>query len=204
MDLHHGFEIPADVGHAWTVLMDIPRIAPCMPGAELTEVVGEDTYKGNARVKVGPISLSFAGTATITDIDPAARTARVAARGSDAKGRGTASADVRFALSPAGEGRTRVDVNTDLNLTGSVAQYGRASGLIDEVARQIIADFVRNLEAELARDGAPAAASALAAGQAERPAPAAPQNSGQAVSGLSVLFRALAAMVKRWLGISKA
>lgn len=213
MELHHDFEIPAGVDRAWALLLDIPRIAPCMPGAELTEIAGDDTYKGNARVKVGPVQLRFAGEARVSDIDEAARTARVAARGSDAKGRGNASADVRFALSPAGAGRTRVDVLTDLSLTGTVAQYGRASGLIDEIARQIIADFVRNLEAELGADGArPAgeapvpseAASSRAGADAapSGPAPGRAPASGQAVSGLSLLLRAIGAMIRRWLGLS--
>ena len=150
MNLKHSFEIPADEETAWAVLLDIPRIAPCMPGAELTEVVDARTYKGLARVKVGPIALQFAGEAEIVEIDDAAHRAVVHAKGADGKGRGTANATVRFNLAKEAERTTRVDVETDLNLTGAVAQYGRASGLIDAVAKQIIADFVENLETELA------------------------------------------------------
>ena len=155
MNLNHHFEIPADQETAWAILLDIPRIAPCMPGAELTEVVGERAYKGRARVKVGPIALQFAGGAEIVEVDDAAHQAVVHAKGADGKGRGTADAKVRFTLSPAGAQATRVDVETDLNLTGGVAQYGRASGLIDAVAKQIIADFVKNLEVELAKSSQP-------------------------------------------------
>lgn len=206
MDLHHQFEIPAGLERAWDVLMDIPRIAPCMPGAELTEELGDNTYKGNAKVKVGPIQLQFAGQAQITEIDNEAHKAKVVAKGSDAKGRGNAAADVAFALSEAGPDRTKVDVNTTLNLTGSVAQYGRASGLIDEVAKQIIADFVKNLEAELGQDGTAEGAPQPAQAEGQPSAPASPQQqrkTGEAASGLSILFRALASMIRRWLGLSK-
>lgn len=207
MNLNHRFEIPADLETAWAVLLDIPRIAPCLPGAELTEVVGERTYKGLARVKVGPIGLQFAGEAEIVEVDDSAHWARVHAKGADGKGRGTADANVRFALSPEGEGTTVVQVDTDLNLTGAVAQYGRASGLIDAVANQIIADFVKNLEVELGRSNQSGAAMAPKSKQDEAPAdlaatqdapsdttkePAAP------VSGLRLLFRAIVAMVGGW------
>lgn len=206
MNLKHSFEIPADQKTAWGVLLDIPRIAPCMPGAELTEVIGERAYKGLARVKVGPVSLQFAGEAEITEIDDSAHHAVVRAKGADGKGRGNADATVRFALSPAGEQTTRVDVDTDLNLTGAVAQYGRASGLIDAVAKQIIADFVKNLEAELAStkaddgsdldDSTPDPTASPAAQDssptaAAKPAPA-------PVSGLRLLFKAIAAMIGSW------
>lgn len=210
MNLSHSFEIPADQKTAWAVLLDIPRIAPCMPGAELTEVVGERSYKGQARVKVGPIALQFAGEAEIVDVDDTAHRAVIHARGADGKGRGTADAKVRFALSPAGAQKTRVDVETDLNLTGAVAQYGRASGLIDAVAKQIIADFVKNLEGELAKsspaDNAgmqePASADAAAEVATERAVSdtttGTPPPAGAPVSGLRLLFRAIAAMVGGW------
>jgi uncharacterized protein len=207
MNLKHSFNIPTDDKTAWAVLLDIPRIAPCMPGAELTEVVDERTYKGRARVKVGPIGLQFAGEAAIIEVDDVAHRALVHAKGADGKGRGTADATVRFTLSPEDERTTRVDVETDLNLTGAVAQYGRASGLIDAVAEQIIADFVKNLSDELTK--APAAEkleqtapdSTAGSSQANR----APQQAGAEappvatpVSGLRLLFRAIVAMVAGW------
>lgn len=208
MNLNHHFDIPADRDTAWAVLLDIPRIAPCMPGAELTEVVDERTYKGRARVKVGPIGLQFAGEAEIVEVDDAARKATVHAKGADGKGRGTADATVRFALSSEDEQITRVDVETDLNLTGAVAQYGRASGLIDAVAEQIIADFVKNLSNELASTAPAEQAAQVPAEEAVPAAVSAPQQSSTAasataqaavpVSGLSLLFRAIAAMVAGW------
>lgn len=210
MNLKHSFDITADQETAWAVLLDIPRIARCMPGTELTEAVDERTYKGHAAVKVGPVALQFAGEARIVEIDDAGHRAVVHAKGADRKGRGSANATLRFNLAPRDERTTRVDVETDLNLTGAVAQYGRASGLIDAVAEQIIAEFVRNLEGDLAKssptDSAAAQTSppggAAAAPASEQDAPGVASTSPQAkapVSGLTLLFKAIAAMVRGWL-----
>ena len=148
MDLHNTFEVPLPPDQAWTVLLDIPRIAPCMPGAELTEVVDDKTYKGKCGVKLGPIALTFNGVAAFDEIDAAAHTAKVKAQGTDTKGRGGASAQVVFRLEPAGSG-SKVVVDTKLDLSGSVAQYGRGTGMIQAVASQLIGQFARNLGAEL-------------------------------------------------------
>lgn len=198
MELKNSFTVPADVDTAWAVLLDVPRIAPCMPGAELTEAVDDTHFKGNAKVRVGPVQLAFAGEAEITDIDAAAHTAKVSARGNDTKGRGAAQADVFFSLHDEG-GQTRVDIVTDLNLTGSVAQYGRASGLIDAIAGQIIADFAKNLEAQMgaqpvAQENPPAAPESAPA----QPAPTPAQDNS--ISGISLLFRAIGSMIRGWFG----
>ena len=222
MELNYEFDIAADVHNAWAVLLDVPRIAPCLPGAELTEVVGDNQYQGTASVKLGPVKLSFAGEAELFDVDNDAHTAKMRAKGSDKKGRGTANADVTFALNALGDGRTRIDVRADLTLAGTIAQYGRASGLIDQMAQQIIATFVKNLEAEMASDAAPtdqAPASdkrqapeespdveANTAETDETPDPAGPTAnavSDNSISGLSLLFRALAAMIKGWFSAGK-
>jgi len=194
MDLHHQFEVDADIQDTWPAFLDMPRIAPCLPGAEVTEVVDEHNVRGAAKVKVGPVNLRFAGRAEMTRIDDANRSATLIATGSDAKGRGNADADVRFSLTETGERRTLVEVHTTLSLTGSVAQYGRASGLIDEIANQVIAEFVKNLETELAGDSRTGREDA-----ADQMAPAAAQpQATRAVSGLRVLLRALVAMVRKW------
>lgn len=196
MQLQNSFTVPAAPDAAWQVLLDVPRIAPCMPGAELTEVIGEHAYKGNAKLRVGPVNLTFSGTAEITALDAAARTATVHAAGNDTKGRGAAEADVVFALVEDG-GQTRVDITTDLNLTGSVAQYGRASGLIDAIAGQIISDFARNLEAEIGTDAGASAeprADASGAPASQPSAEAAP--SDNAISGIRLFFRAIWAMIR--------
>ena len=191
MRFSNSFDVPLPPDQAWAFLLDIRRIAPCMPGAELTEVVDESTYKGNVAVRLGPVALSFAGTAKFEDIDHAARKARVKAQGSDVKGRGGASAAVDFALQPSTEG-TKVVIDTDLNLSGSVAQYGRASGMIQSVAAQIISQFAAALRGEIAKTHAPApvvAAPEAAAGAA--PAAAAAPPAAKPISGLSVILRAL-------------
>jgi len=157
MEFDNAFEVPLPVDDAWKVLMDIRRIAPCMPGAELTEMVDARTYKGRIGVRLGPVALSFAGTVKFEDIDNANRSARVAAQGSDTKGRGAANAVAAFRLEPA-DGGSRVLVHTNLTLSGAVAQYGRGVGIIQMTAAQIITQFANNLKAQLATDGAAVAA----------------------------------------------
>src|SRR5262245_13993044 len=124
MEFDNSFEVPLPPAQAWKVLLDIERIAPCMPGAELTEVLGNNSYKGRINVKLGPVALTFAGTVKFEEIDEANRTARVSAQGTDAKGRGGANAASMFRLEPAGSG-TKVLVHSNLTLSGAVAQYGR-------------------------------------------------------------------------------
>lgn len=171
MEFDNAFEVPLPVDEAWKVLMDIRRIAPCMPGAELTEVIDDRTYKGKIGVRLGPVALSFAGTVKFQDIDDAGRSARVAAQGSDAKGRGAANAVAAFRLEPV-EGGSRVLVHTNLTLSGAVAQYGRGVGIIQLTAAQIVTQFATNLKAQLANSGAVAdRAAGPAGGGAPVPAP---------------------------------
>ena len=163
MEFDNSFEVPLSPDQAWPVLMDIRRIAPCMPGAELTEVVDEKTYKGKIGVRLGPVALTFAGTVTFEEIDNVNHRARVKAQGIDAKGRGGANATAAFRLEPSAGG-SKVLVHTDLSLSGSVAQYGRGVGMIQATAAQIINQFAGNLKAQLA--AAPAAAAPPAPGAA--------------------------------------
>ncbi|MCC6535140.1 MAG: SRPBCC family protein [Burkholderiales bacterium] len=158
--VENSFLVPASVEQAWTILTDLPRVAPCLPGAEITEIVDATTYRGRARVKIGPIELGFQGEARLHDVDPQLRTSRLTARGGDAKGRGSVHSQMRFAL--AGEGdHTRVHVHTELILAGSVAQYGRASGVVREVCNQLAAQFARNLAALIEGAGASTPSSAV-------------------------------------------
>src|SRR5262249_18322137 len=108
MEFDNSFEVPLPPDEAWKVPPDIQRIAPCMPGAELTEVLDQNTYKGKIGVRLGPVALTFAGIVKFEQIDDAARTARVAAQGTDAKGRGGANAASVFRLEPAGQGPQRL------------------------------------------------------------------------------------------------
>jgi carbon monoxide dehydrogenase subunit G len=153
VEFDNSFEVPLPPREAWAVLTDVQRIAPCMPGAELTEAVDERTYKGRIAVRLGPVALAFTGTVQFEGMDEAARSARVKAQGSDAKGRGGANAVATFRLEPAGTG-TKVLVHTDLSLSGSVAQYGRGVGMIQATAAQIMGQFAKNLKARLAEQPA--------------------------------------------------
>jgi carbon monoxide dehydrogenase subunit G len=213
MEFDNSFEVPLGIGDAWKVLMDIRRIAPCMPGAELTDVVDERTYKGKIGVRLGPVALTFAGTVKFEEIDDANHTARVAAQGNDAKGRGAANAVASFHLEPAGGG-TKVLVHTNLTLSGAVAQYGRGVGIIQITAAQIITQFANNLKAQLAQDGAVDAIAAPPAPPppaSEPPAPipqstapaAAPQPAtpvAKPISGFALMANVLWAFLKRLFG----
>ena len=178
MEFDNSFEVPLSPPQAWAVLMDIPRIAPCMPGAELTEVVDPQNFGGKISVRLGPVALTFAGRVQIDSIDEANHSARVKAQGNDAKGRGAANATATFHIEPAGAG-SKVMIHTDLMLSGAVAQYGRGVGMIQATAAQIINQFAGNLRAQLAHQAPatapapPAPQSAPAPAQTE-PAPSAP------------------------------
>lgn len=156
MEFDNTLEVPLPPRDAWKVLLDIERIATCIPGAELTEVVDEKSYKGKVAVRLGPVALSLVGHARFEEIDHANHKARVRAQGSDPKGRGSSDSVIDFRLEPSGAG-TRVLIHTDLKLSGSIAQYGRGSGMIQSFASQLIDQFGQSLKAQLAQS-APAAA----------------------------------------------
>jgi uncharacterized protein len=171
MEFDNSFDVPLAPAQAWSVLMDIPRIAPCMPGAELTEVVDPQNFGGKISVRLGPVALAFAGRVQIDSIDEANHSARVKAQGNDAKGRGAANATATFRIEPAGTG-SKVLIHTDLMLSGAVAQYGRGVGMIQATAAQIINQFAGNLRAQLAQQAS--APAPVASAPAPQPAPAAP------------------------------
>ena len=150
MEFDNSFDVPLPPAKAWTLLMDIPRIAPCMPGAELTEIVGQQNYKGRISVRLGPVALAFAGRVEFDRVDAVNHTARVKAQGSDAKGRGGANAAVTFRIEPSAAG-SKVRIHTDLALSGAVAQYGRGVGMIEATAAQIVGQFAANLRSQLAQ-----------------------------------------------------
>lgn len=153
MEFVNDFSVPVPIDQAWSVLMDIERIAPCLPGAELTELLGPDSYKGLVNIRLGPMAFSFTGTAQIEDRNDRDYTAKVVASGNDNKGRGSARSVVHFSLEPAGK-ETRVMVRTDMQLSGSVAQFGRGAGIINDVAASLVAQFEQNLRLEIADEQA--------------------------------------------------
>jgi carbon monoxide dehydrogenase subunit G len=191
MEINNSFEVPLPPAEAWKVLMDIPRIAPCMPGAELTGAVDNETYNGKVSVKLGPVALAFAGQVKFTEIDAANRKARAKAQGKDSKGRGGANATVDFRIEPVPAG-SRVVVKTDLTLSGAVAQYGRASGLIQDVAAQLVGQFAANLKGQLAPVKAPSTD--------ETRSPPPQQMRAKPISGFSLVFKALLNSIRRLFG----
>lgn len=182
MEFDNSFDLPLPPDQAWKTLMNIERIAPCMPGAELTEIVDDKTFKGKVSVRLGPVALTFQGTATFEDVDDAAHKATVKAQGADAKGRGGANANVGFHLEPSDAGSS-VKIHTDLQLSGSVAQYGRGAGMIQDLASQIIGQFADNLSKQIEADQ-PAADAAPAAPADTAPPPQQPAAPAQ-VGGMA-------------------
>jgi carbon monoxide dehydrogenase subunit G len=154
MELSNEFTVDAPVDQAWSVLTDLERIAPCMPGAQLTEVEGEE-YRGNVKIKVGPITAQYKGAATFVSKDDTAHKAVLKAEGRDTRGQGNASATITATLVPAGQG-TKVTVATDLTITGKVAQMGR--GVLADVSAKLLDEFVGCLERDVLAAGATAAA----------------------------------------------
>jgi len=152
--LEHSFEVPVPVDRAWQVLLDIERVAPCMPGATLTGHEADD-FTGTVKVKLGPVNLTYKGKGRFVERDEAARRVVVTASGADSRGAGTAAAKVTAALVPVDE-HTRVEVVTDLDITGKAAQFGR--GLIGDVSSRLVGQFADCLAGKLADQPAVAAA----------------------------------------------
>lgn len=149
MEFTNNFHIPLPIDEAWKLMLDVPRILPCLPGAKLTEVLGNNKYKGSVSVKLGPIKLSFDGQAELVRQDDEKHIAWLQGAGLDPKGRGSAQSEFSFALTPAAGGGTECMVTTQLQLAGAVAQYGRGSGMIAEVAGHILKQFEENLAESL-------------------------------------------------------
>ena len=158
MELDNSFSVPVPPEQAWDVLLDVKRIAPCMPGATVDEVDG-DVIKGHIKVKVGPVSLTYRGTATFIERDADARVVVLEASGKETRGAGTASATVRASLEPDASGNnTLVTMHTTMNVTGRPAQFGR--GVMVEVGGKLVDQFAENLAAQIAAEGAAAGATA--------------------------------------------
>ncbi|HET9772712.1 MAG TPA: SRPBCC family protein [Acidimicrobiia bacterium] len=175
MELSNEFVVPVAVEEAWRLLTDVERIAPCMPGAELQEIEGEE-YRGVVKVKVGPITAQYKGKATFVEKDDAAHKAVLRAEGRDTRGQGNANATITATLVSEGTG-TKVKVVTDLAITGRAAQFGR--GVMADVSTKLLGQFVSCLEKNVL--GAPAEAPADAA--AESPAQPAPAEVGASREG---------------------
>lgn len=162
MELNNEFEVDRPVAEAWAVLTDVERIAPCLPGAALEEIEG-DEFRGSVKVKVGPITAQYKGKATFVEKDDAAFRAVLKAEGRDSRGQGNAAAMITAQLTDLG-GRTKVVVSTDLTVTGKVAQFGR--GVMADVSEKLLGQFVTNLEAKVLSQPSPEPAAEPAAAEA--------------------------------------
>jgi carbon monoxide dehydrogenase subunit G len=191
MRIENTVEVDAPLDRVWALVNDIPRVAPCMPGAALTGVLDDATYEGTVAVKLGPLRMSYKGKVVVEGVDEANHSARLAATGKDTKGAGTARASVETQLEAVGDNHTRLHVTSDVQLTGKVASFGRG-GAINDVATRLFGQFADCLRATLEsqpapagsaeEDGATAATSGTTAGAtsagpsaAPAPAPASPQ-----------------------------
>ncbi len=148
MLIKNDFEVAEPVEKVWQFFENIPQVATCLPGAELTEDLGGEKYKGRVAVRMGPVKLQFGGTAEITERDEAAKRVVVHAVGAEERGRGQASMVVTATLARSGRG-TKVDVAQDLQLSGAAAQYGR--GMISDVTSVLMRDFSANMQDRIAR-----------------------------------------------------
>jgi uncharacterized protein len=168
MLIEDSFTVHTPVDRLWAFIQDVERIAPCMPGAELTEVVDDRTWKGDVRVRFGPVQMTFSGTVVMEEKDDAARRAKLSAKGTEQRGKGAANAKVESWLEPAGGDGTTVHIRSDITITGAAAQMSR--GLLPEVSKLLTRQFADCLEAKLNEETAAVipspAASNAASGEA--------------------------------------
>ncbi len=182
MQIENHFDLPLAPAVAWPILMNVPQTAACFPGASLIESVSDSQYKGRVTVKLGPLTMVFAGNLRIEQRDDAAHSAAIKATWAEAKGRGNANTVTRFTLTDF-SGGTRVAMTSDLQLAGQVAQYGRGVGMISAMSAQLIAAFAQNLRGSIAAAGADGA-----------PQPGAP--AAAEISGLTLMAKALGSRLK--------
>jgi carbon monoxide dehydrogenase subunit G len=194
MLIEDSFTVRTPVDRLWTLLQDVQRIAPCLPGAELAEAVDERTWRGVVHVRFGPVQLAFRGTVVMEERDDTAHRARLSAKGTEQRGKGAASATVESWLEPVEDGATTVRLRSEITLTGPAAQLSR--GLLPEVSRLLTGQFAGCLQGMLEADaGEPS-------GEAEaEPAPtAAPRAVGGFGLGLRALWSAITRFVRKLLG----
>lgn len=182
MRIENSFEVPFPVEDVWTYIQDIPRTVPCMPGAELTEQIDQNNFEGRLNSKMGPVSLTFTGTAQIIERNDGAKKMVVKASGSEASGKGQAELEMTTQLHGTGGG-TRVTVTQDLQMSGAAAQYGR--GMISDVTSVLMKQFADCIKDDIDR-----------AQRGEGPV----QRAASPVGGMSVGFQAFLTAIKRFFG----
>jgi hypothetical protein len=171
MKLEQSFTVAAPVEQVWDMLVDVERVAPCLPGAEITGQTPDGAYEGNFTVKLGPTTASYRGSLRMQSLDEASRTATMTAKGTDKRGQGGANATIVSTMRQEGE-ETVVDVVTDFTITGRLARFGRG-GMIEDISKRMMRDFSQCLQASMASEPAPAA------GESAAPVAAAPVTPGE-------------------------
>ena len=213
MKLETSFEVDAPPDQVWTALIDLEKVAPCLPGATISGHDEDGTYRGEFQVKLGPTTASYRGTIKIESADAESHTATLAARGTDKRGQGGANATIVNTLHPTDGGGTRVDTVTDFTITGRLASFGRG-GMMKDISNRLLGNFATCLQQRLASEPAgdltadEAAASAGAAATAEgkspaevrgdsAPPPPAPPPAAEPVKGFSLFFGVILDRIKR-------
>jgi carbon monoxide dehydrogenase subunit G len=194
MDLKHEFTVEKPIDEAWKILTNVELIAPCLPGAQLEEVEG-DTYRGVVKIKVGPIAAAFKGQASFVERDDANYRAVLKGEGRDTGGKGNASANITAAMTAVSPTSTKVDVTTDLTITGKVAQFGR--GAMADISDKLLGQFVENLNGLIAQQPEVAAEAPAAATEGVRKidGPEAQPLNLVGAAGLPILKRAIPVVV---------
>lgn len=207
MKLQHAFEVPASPAETLALMLDAERVVPCMPGATLTEIVDEKTWKAKITIKLGPVSLDFLNDISIVAMDEAAGTVRLGVKGRDTRGKGGADATVDALLAPTDGGGTKVQMDTDLKFSGQAAQLGRP-GVVKDVSEKLVNQFASCIRSQLEARTEPAAEGDAGEGSAEgsspdgeapkRTAPPPPPPSEPAsISGLEILATTVTGSIKR-------
>lgn len=208
MKLEHSFEVSAPLPRVWEALIDVERVAPCLPGAEITEGGEDGTYRGNFTVKLGPTTAAYRGELAVEEIDEQAHRSVMRASGSDKRGQGSAKATIVSTLREEDD-LTKVEVETDFTITGRLARFGRG-GMVQDVSNRLLRDFSKCLQ-EMIESAEPVPESATAELESEPvsaqpapvtgegPTPAAPpaRQPAKPVGGISLVLRALLDRVKR-------
>ena len=154
MKLEQAFEVQAPIERVWEALIDLERVAPCLPGATITDRDEDGTYHGEFKVKLGPTTASYRGTVKIEEADEAARRATLKAKGTDKRGQGGANATIVNTLTSDGAGTTRVEAVTDFTITGRLARFGRG-GMIEDISNRLMRDFAACLQSRITTEPAP-------------------------------------------------
>jgi len=212
MLIENGFTVAASPDVVWAYLLDVEKVAPCMPGAELTETVDDRNWKGKVLMAFGPVKMTFAGTVTLDELDEAERRVRLHAKGTEQKGKGAATAKVTSWLEPTDSGGTKVAMEADITLTGAAAQLSR--GLLPDISKKLTQQFADCLQATIsagpqtvgeaeAREEAGTAATPTAVAAAPTPAPGAAKPVGGIRLGLAALWSAIVGFFKQLFGSKK-